>query len=91
MAEDNETDVWFQTFYIRFKHPETGEEIERVFAGQALLTPEEIKRFGDRPVEDIIIEASFDHPYNPYMDEDNPRGQDKVVQAIRESIKRTEK
>ena len=86
----NEQQIYFQTILVTCKHPESGETYERVFPGRALLTPEEFERYKDKPVQDLIIDISFDKPVNPYEDEGNAEAHQFTIRKLREMLRELE-
>lgn len=81
--QDNEEGVYFQTLYLKVHNPLTGQHVERVFVGKAIFTPDEIKQIGNRPIEELIEEAHFTKPENPYENPENTKAHRALVTAIR--------
>lgn len=88
MANDDE--IFFQAIHLTTVHPKTGKQKTHLFAGKSIFSPEEIKEFGDTPIEDIIVDLQIDKPYNPYTDETNDKAAQKALKAIREALKDTD-
>lgn len=80
-------DVYFQALHVTTVHPKTGKQKTHMFAGRAMMTPEEIEEHKDVPIEDIIVDLRIDQPYNPYNDETNDKAAHKALRALREALK----
>ena len=83
--------IFFQTIRFVVKNPITGKKVERIFAGKALFTPEEIEKLKEYKIEDLIEEAEFDRPYNPYEDPENTEAHRYLTDLARKSLDKSEK
>ena len=79
-------DQYFDTYFFKLWHPETGEVSERSFICRSFFTIEELEEFGSIKFAKIFYDLEFRKPYVPHFDDENVAMHRHKTDLVREAL-----